>query len=83
MRPLPLEGILSGMSKSDWEIGEGSAWSTFVEKFSAIVSEYVHYGVEQCENVTPRQLKRQFLRRLARHYGAEIIFDDEPRAGLG
>lgn len=64
------------MDKEIWEIGEGTIWDGFTDEFGSTLRKYIAYGVDQCENVTKKQLTRQFLKRIAGHYGAKIIFND-------
>lgn len=63
----------------EWEIGKGTVWDSFTDKIAVTVNEYVLYGIEQCDNVTKKQLQRQFLRNIAKHYGANLYFYDEPQ----
>ncbi len=64
-----------------FEIGCGIFWDSYTDEFRILLDKYIIYGISQCENVTRKQLTRQFMKKLAKHYGAEIIFNDEPRAG--
>ena len=56
-------------------------WSVYNDRLRKIVADYVVEGITRYENATRKQLERQFLRRIASDRGAEVIFNDEPRAG--
>lgn len=52
-----------------------------IEKFGELMTQYIQHGVEQDEDATAKMLKKEFLRRIALHYGAQVYFNDEPRGG--